>query len=341
MKEGIVILDPEGIVTFANPKAEEMLGYSGGGLLGLQWTQLVSPGDVKKMEEEIAKGRRGEEGKYECFLLTKDSGEVPVISTLSPLFEDKKFSGLLWAFLDISDRKRVEEEMKRKMLKYKLENGNVYLVKAKEIDRALEVFADLLNIGYEGMVITRNHPGEIRDRVEEVPVIWITEEEYSNALPPQLFLIEREIRDFVARDKVVLLDRLDYLITKLGFDEVLKLVQKLNELFYIRKGILVLCVDPSTLTEQQLSLLEKETKEVELRLKPGISRELYDILEYVYEENRVGRKPYHRDIAEKFGITKVTAVKRLKALKGMGLLSDEKHGRYKALVLTEHGRAFF
>jgi PAS domain S-box-containing protein len=342
MNEGIVILDPEGTITFANPKAEEMLGYPEGELLGVRWTQLISPGDAKKVEEWLEEGRKGKEGKYECILVTRDAREIPVISTLSPLFEGEEFAGLLCAFLDISERKRAEEEMKRKMLKYKLENGNVYLVKARGIDRALEVFADLLNIGYEGMVITRNHPREIRGKVkEEVPVIWITEEEYSNALPPQLFLIEKEIRDFAARDKVVLLDRLDYLITKLGFEEVLKLVQKLNELFYIRKGILVLCVDPSTLTEQQLSLLEKETKEVELRLKPGISRELYDILEYVYEENRVGRKPYHRDIAEKFGITKVTTVKRLKTLKAMGLLSDERRGRYKALVLTEHGRAFF
>jgi DNA-binding MarR family transcriptional regulator len=177
---------------------------------------------------------------------------------------------------------------------------------------------------------------------DDTPVIWITEEEFpGSALPPQLYLIEKEIRDFVARDTVVLLGRLDYLVAKLGFEEVLKLVQKLNELFYIRKGVLILSVDPSTLTSQQLSLLEKETREVELRIKPGIRGELYDILEYVHEENRVGKKPYHRDVAEKFNITKVTAVKRLKALKAMGLLMDRRKGRYKALELTEQGRAFF
>lgn len=342
MNEGIIILDKDGNITFANPKAEELLGYSPGELPGISWKDLVSPGDVKRVEDEINTGMEVKEGKFECYLLTRDDAELPVIVSVSPLAEGEKSFGVLCSFLDISERKRAEDEMRRKMLKYRVVEGNIYLVKARGADKALEVFADLLNIGYEGMVISRNHPREIKEKMEEdVPVVWITEEEYTNALPPQLFLIEKEIRNFVARNRVVLLDRLDYLVTKLGFENVLKLVQKLNELFYIRKGVLILTIDPSTLTEQQLSLLEKETKEVELRIKPGIPHELYEILEYVYEENRDGRKPYHRDVAKKFGVTKVTAVKRLKSLKSMGLLKDEKKGRYKALELTDHGRAFF
>jgi PAS domain S-box-containing protein len=343
MNEGIIIQDAEGTMTFTNPKAEEMLGYQEGQLVGVHWSKLVAPGDMEKVEEGMKEWRKGKEGKYECTLLGKDGKEIPVLNTVSPLMDNGIYAGLLCAFIDISERKKAEDEMKRKMLKYRLENGDIYLVKAKELDKAVEVFADLLGIGYEGIVITRSHPREMKAKVkDETPVIWITEEEFpGSALPPQLYLIEKEIRDFVARDKVVLLDRLDYLIAKLGFEEVLKLVQKLNELFYIRKGVLILSVDPSTLTPQQLSLLEKETREAELRIKPGISEELYDILEYVHEENRVGKKPYHRDVAEKFNITKVTTVKRLKALKAMGLLLDRRKGRYKALELTEQGRAFF
>lgn len=342
MNEGIVIIDRDGSIAFANPKAEELLGYPRGGLPGITWRDLVSPGDERKVEEGLKSGMERGEGKFECILLTREGAELPVIASVSPLTERGERNEVVCSFLDISERKRAEDEMRRKMLKYRLEEGNIYLVKAGEVDKALEVFADLLHVGYEGMVISRNHPGEIKERmVEEVPVVWITDEEYSGALPPQLFLIEKEIRDFAARDRVVLLDRLDYLVSRLGFENVLKLVQKLNELFYIRRGILILAVDPSTLTDQQLSLLEKEAKEVELRFKPGIPRELYEVLEYVYMENRSGRKPYHRDVAEKFGVTKVTAVKRLKILKSMGLLRDEKKGRYKALEVTDHGKAFF
>jgi PAS domain S-box-containing protein len=339
MKEGILILDREGIVTFANPKAEELLRY-GDRLPGTPWRDLVSPGDEKRMEMALMNAAEAREDKFECILLTEDGRDLPVIASVSPLTQDG--AEVLWSFIDISERKKAEDEMRRKMLKYRLEEGNIYLVKTGGVDRALDVFADLLSIGYEGMVISRNHPREIRERIdEEVPVVWMTEEDYAEALPPQLFLIEREIRDFTARNRAVLLDRLDYLVAKLGFDSVLRLVQKLNELFYVRRGILILSIDPSTLSEQQLSLLEKETKDVELRIKPGIPEELYEILEYVHEENRRGRKPYHRDVAEKFGITKVTVVKRLKALKSMGLLRDEKKGRYKALEITEHGKAFF
>ena len=342
MKEGILILDREGITTFANPMAEELLGYPEGGLPGTPWRDLISPGDEKRMDRGMKSAVEGGEDKFECMLLTRGGRDLPVIASVSPLTEDGGDHEVLWTFIDISERKKAEDEMRRKMLKYRLEEGSIYLLKTGGMDRALDVFADLLGIGYEGMVISRNHPREIREKIrDEVPVVWITEEDYAQALPPQLFLIEKEIRGFTARNRAVLLDRLDYLVAKLGFDSVLRLVQKLNELFYIRKGVLILSIDPSTLTGQQLSLLEKETKEVELRIKPGIPEELYEILEYVHEENRRGRKPYHRDVAEKFGVTKVTAVKRLKALKSMGLLRDEKRGRYKALEITEHGKAFF
>lgn len=341
MNESIFVQNLEGTITFANPQAEDLLGYGEGTLIGIHWSKLVTPGDMKKVEETIKKGRAGKQERYECVFLGKDGREIPTLCTISPLTDNEGFTNLLCAFIDITERKKAEEKMKRKILKHKVENGNIYLVKNKEIDKAVEVFLELLDIGYKGIVITRSHPEKIREKVKDnTGVIWITEEESpGRALPPKIYAIDREIRDFIARDKVVLLDRLDYLIAKLGFEKVLKLVQNLNELFYIQKGVLILSIDPDTLPPPQLSLLEKETQELELRIKHGISEELYEIIEYIHTENKAGKTPYHRDVAEKFNITKVTVVKRLKLLKTMGLIMSRQKGRYKALELTEDGKA--
>jgi len=341
MNESIFVQNPEGIITFANPKAEDLLGYGEEKLVGIHWSKLVTPGDMKKVKETIKKGRIDEQERYECVFLGKDGREIPTLCTISPLTDNDGSTNILCAFIDITERKKAEEKMKRKILKHKVENGNIYLVKNKEIDKASEVFVELLDIDYTGIVITRSHPEKIKEKVkDDTNVIWITEEESPGmALPPKIYAIDKEIRDFVARDKVVLLDRLDYLIAKLGFEKVLKLVQNLNELFYIQKGVLILNLDPDTIPSTQLSLLEKETQELELRIKHDISEELYEIIEYIHTENKTGKTPYHRDVAEKFNITKVTVVKRLKLLKTMGLIISKQKGRYKALELTDDGKA--
>jgi PAS domain S-box-containing protein len=343
MGEGILIEDAEGFITFVNPRTEEMLGYSKDELIGKHWTRSVSRDYQKKVKEEASKRPKGVKGVYEVALVSKTGKEIPVIVSANPLLENGEYKGVLAVFTDITERKKAEEEMMERMLKYKVGKGDTYLVKEKKLERGMDIFLDLINAGYRGLIISRTHPEEIREMCRvEVPIIWLGEERADEmTVPPEFPLIEIKIEDFIARNRVVLLDRLDYLITRNGFKATLTFIQKLSELFYIGKSILIISIDPDTLTTQELSLLEKESKEAKLKFVPALPEDLYEILEFVHQQNRVGKKPHYYEIAKRFNITRVTTRKRINKLKVDGLIIDRKKGRYKVLELTEKGKDLF
>ncbi|MEE8403259.1 MAG: DUF835 domain-containing protein, partial [Candidatus Hydrothermarchaeaceae archaeon] len=135
--------------------------------------------------------------------------------------------------------------------------------------------------------------------------------------------------------------RLDYLVSKNGFAATLKFVQRLFEQAYHQKLIVLLVMDPKTLKPIELRQLEKETKRVEPKVKSRLPEDLYEILKFVYSENRIGEYPSYKDIHDKFKITRTTARSRIKKLNGMKFLVDRKRGRTKVLEVTSEGQEQF
>jgi len=66
--------------------------------------------------------------------------------------------------------------------------------------------------------------------------------------------------------------------------------------------------------------------------------EIYEILRFVYAQNRVGERPSIKDVMTNFGITRNTAKKRVAYLAERGLIKMIKDGRMKVLEVTEEGR---
>ncbi len=336
MEEGILLEDARGFITFVNPKFEKMTGYSAKEVIGQHFSVLVSQSYKKELRKEQELRMRGESGRFELALNCKN-GEVHVLVSSHPMSEAGVVRGVLSVLTDITDRKRAEEELCRKMLRYAIENGAVYLAKEKRLDKGLDAFVDLLNCGYEGMVITRTPPAEMKLKIE-VPVLWLSEHAGEGALRPDEKLLEKTIYDFLRRGRVVLLDRLDYLITIRGFEKVLRLLQRLHETAYLKNGVLLISLDPEILPREELALLEKETRELSLKYPVALTQELQKLLEYINSCNMEGKKPCYRDIMERFKITKTTTRKWVKKLREKALLREDKKGRYKTLELTEEGR---
>jgi PAS domain S-box-containing protein len=111
--EAVLLEDAEGILTFANPAAEELLGYTGEELNGLHWSVLVPEDEREKVRKERAKWAQGIEGRYETAVLNKEGQVIPVIVSARPLFEEGKFTGVLAAFTDITQRKVLEGMWRR------------------------------------------------------------------------------------------------------------------------------------------------------------------------------------------------------------------------------------
>lgn len=118
MGEGCVVVDREGVVTFANPESEWILGWEATDLLGGKWLDRVvkhsTNGQVKgggALVQTLSDGMsRREEGEE---FLHKDGLLIPVAYSVSAMHEGDEITGAVLTFNDISERKRAEEERSR------------------------------------------------------------------------------------------------------------------------------------------------------------------------------------------------------------------------------------
>lgn len=116
--EGIVELDLNGIVTFANPAAAAMLGYEFEELLGRHghstWHH-TKPDGTPHEKEECGLHKAMQVGEVlhaqDCVFWRKDGTSFPVEYAGKPLVEDGKVAGAVLTFWDITARRQAEEAL--------------------------------------------------------------------------------------------------------------------------------------------------------------------------------------------------------------------------------------
>jgi len=118
MEEGVLLEDKTGHITFANPKAVEMLGYAPEELVGQHWSTFVPPEYLAQVEEESANRPQGITSRYEAALLNREGQQVPVIISARPLFEGERFAGVLVVSTDITERKQAEQALRESEKRY-------------------------------------------------------------------------------------------------------------------------------------------------------------------------------------------------------------------------------
>ncbi len=334
-QDAIYSIDMEGKITSWNKGAEKMFGWRKDEAIGMSVDELLPEGfhgETKHILQKIRNGIQSVsfDGKRKC----KDGKIIDVEITVSPIFENGRLSGISIIARDVSHRVKSEIEMLRRILKYKIEIGRVYLTDNFEL--ALDVLKDMLKVGFNGTVITRRSPDEIDI---DCKVLWLSERKGKDTIPPNIDEIEKTIMNL--SEKTVVVFELDYLLTKVDFKKLLSSIQRLREDFYIlRRGILIIVTRRDVLGEKEYSLLRLECNSLqkkEVKLQP----ELYELLRFVYMKNKLGEKPSIKDTMNELGLSRNTVKKRIKTLKSKGLINVVKYGRTKILEVTDEGKVIF
>ena len=279
--------------------------------------------------------------KDAIFKFKKRNGETFWGSITAATFYDEKgkvkyCEGIIE---DVTERKKAEEDKKERLMRFKVEEGKVYLIKEDSPTLALEVFADLLKVGYSGTIISRTPAEEYKMRTNlDCEFLWLAMNSKEDALLPNLQEINKKIEDFPARS-AILIDRLDYLFFKNGFKRTLSFVQDLREFSYLFEHIIILSLDPSVLSEKEVILLEKETEKLEAHPRLTIPKKMTEILRAIYEYNIVGESPSYTVIGDGLGVSRPTIRKRIQKLISLGYVSEVMRGRRKYVELTESGRS--
>jgi PAS domain S-box-containing protein len=338
---GVYIVQNDKFV-YVNPALANIFGYSQDELIDkLGPLDLTHSEDYSLVTEQINKRlEKGiQEVHYEFHGIRKDGKKIHC-EVMGRKHDYKGDMATIGVILDITERKKAEEEMKKMLMKYHLKEGRIYLVKESAPTLSFAAFKDLLNVGYRGYVFSRTLEEEFNKLVEGEYEFSRMGEKGDSVLAPDLDKLEF-LLEHLSEKNAILIERLDYLIFKNGFSKTLAFVQRLREIAYIEGHTIILSLDPGTQNKKELKLLDKEVSEVEPRLKEGLPEELMDILRFVNKQNVLGLKPSYSDIVRGLDISKPTVQKRLNLLGHGGYLVQMKNGRKKTVEISDKGRNIF
>ena len=227
-----------------------------------------------------------------------------------------------------------------------LDPKKIYLVKEDDENHAYELFINSLNKGYAGLGIVRDDPREVKKKynLQKTSFIWLTKSRMEGiACETNIDNLFELISEFVKKSEksIILLDRLDYILTENKLENVIKKIYSLKDLISTHNSIAILSVNPDLVNASSLKTIESETVDLygkHLRNKVELSDIEMNILQYINEKNIVSKLASYKDITGNFKITKPTTRAKIAKLQNLGLLTVEQKGRFKSLKITSAGR---
>jgi PAS domain S-box-containing protein len=187
--DGIFELDLERRVTYVSPSVESALGYKPEEVVGTRMEHYLAESEIPKIAPNMAAlmegtnvlGLQGE-------MLRKDGTHVSAEMNASPIFRDGKIVGVQGIVRDITDRKRMEEEIRaaRERLEYVITSNPAVIFTGKpradysdyEVtymsNRVVEMlgFEPRQFVGHPEFWDGRVHPDDLRRYPMEVPELW-------------------------------------------------------------------------------------------------------------------------------------------------------------------------
>jgi PAS domain S-box-containing protein len=182
MGEGLYTVDTQGLVTYVNPTAERLFGWTAAELLGRKMhdvTHYLHPDGTPFPAHECAGLRVLQEGAvlidHEDIFIHKDGSFFPVVYSSSQLVADGAVIGLVVVFRDVTRQKRAEEALRESEERFRgtFENAAVGIAHADFEGRWLRVNQKYCEIvGYSREELLQRtfqditHPGDLATNLE-------------------------------------------------------------------------------------------------------------------------------------------------------------------------------
>jgi PAS domain S-box-containing protein len=336
----IIVFDNHGKIVECNQATSQLFQQSQEECIGADMFEMVSEVDHGRLRQNLQVSSEGISNPVNLSLKKKSGVTFPAEVSLGVIKNDQLDTHEHVAVIkDITLEKIREEELKKKLMKFNLDLGSVYLIKESTPQLAIEAFEDFLRLGYHGCVISRIPELEfIKFMKEHSEFKWLAES--GQALFPDLANIETIIRT-TSKKTVILFDGLNYVITKNGFPKTYSLIQRIRDFAYTSDFSVIFRADPTLLTTLQLRLLETEMKPITLRGMVQLPDTLNTILQFIFKQNMIGVKPNYTSVKKEMKISKPTTSKRIQQLKNLNYLNEFQNGKNKTLELTPTGRTLF
>lgn len=147
---------------------------------------------------------------------------------------------------------------------FEVEEGRGYVFREKRPEEGLELALNKMKEEGKGYVLTSINPADIKKEYdvsdESISFYWLTVLEGNNNFDPtNLHLIGHSIIDFLENKKgLIFIEGIDKILNHNSFDRFWRCLNHLIDVVSEENGILVISLDPSTLSDQYLSKIKKK-----------------------------------------------------------------------------------
>ena len=205
--------------------------------------------------------------------LYKNEGVIPLNVSTALIEEGSDTRGMIITLKDLSEIsgliiKPVEEERIDTELEYNLDKGIIFFIDSEDTSPSYEVFIDLVRHGKPGLCVSRQNSLRIKRKYDllKTPVIWLTRNEIDGMTcihPSDIFTkLQSTLVNFIkdARDGIIFIDGLEYLISQNDFGMVLKFIQAINDDLMVSSSRLLINLDSNAMENREFHSLKKEMK---------------------------------------------------------------------------------
>ena len=156
----------------------------------------------------------------------------------------------------------IKELPQTKRQEYKIDRGCSYLVE-DDVDAAYRIFKESILSGMNGLCITRLIPKRAKERydLDETPIVWLTDESVGDettisSLQDLSIMISNRAEKL--ERLIVLIDGVEYLVSRFGFESVYQFLQTKRSQIERTNSVLIITLYRGALDPRQVKLLERE-----------------------------------------------------------------------------------
>lgn len=234
----------------------------------------------------------------ETLLKAKDGTVTPIEESCSPIKDDKgNVMGTVLVFRDITERKQAEKALKQQaedlekanielrrafdglfkrlekkqipvseeLIEVGTENrGDVFLYSIEEEAQARSVFLSMYDAGIPALAVVRTPPQRFRMLLgRDVETVWLTTNRSLEGVclnPSNITRLSMVLTEFFKRapDGVVYFEGIEYLLSNVGFQDLLNLIQLLSDKIALNEGTIYLILDLGVLDDKEARYIQRE-----------------------------------------------------------------------------------
>jgi len=145
--------------------------------------------------------------------------------------------------------------------------GNVYLIEERRPKASYELFDQAMASGCSGLVVTRDFPKKVLSEKELTGcrIVWLTTLPGEGRInPTAIGILMGQMRSFIEsnRKSAVVLDGFEYMASVNTYDRMLQFMHQLRDIVVTNECILLVPLDPRTMTPRELALLERSMEPI-------------------------------------------------------------------------------